>query len=78
MLRDLGADMGEVVFEATGTAQGPWIVGRGARVLVSGEELGQFGEIDPAVSQEFGLRSPIHAGEFDIEAAGRLISGPVV
>ena len=77
MLRDLGADMGEVVFEATEAAQGPWIAGRGARVLVSGEELGQFGEIDPAVGHEFGLRSPIHAGEFDIEAAGRLIPKPV-
>ena len=77
MLRDLGADMGEVVFEATEAAQGPWIAGRGARVLVSGEELGQFGEIDPAVGHEFGLRSPILAGEFDIEVAGGLIPRPV-
>jgi phenylalanyl-tRNA synthetase beta chain len=78
LLRDLGADMGEVVFEATEEAQGPWIAGRGARVLISGEEVGQFGEIDPAVSYEFGLRSPLHAGEFDIEASGRLIPRPVL
>ena len=45
--------------------------------VVSGEELGQFGEIDPAVGHEFGLRSPIHAGEFDIEVASRLIQRPV-
>ena len=78
LLRDLGADMDEVVFEATGGAQGPWIAGRGARVLISGEELGQFGEIDPAVGYEFGLKSPIHAGEFDIEASGRMIPRPVL
>ena len=70
--------MDEVVFEATGGAQGPWIAGRGARVLISGEELGQFGEIDPAVGYEFGLKSPIHAGEFDIEASGRMIPRPVL
>jgi len=78
LLRDLGADMDEVVFEATEEEQGPWIAGRGARVLISGEELGQFGEIDPVVGYEFGLKSPIHAGEFDIEASGRLIPRPVL
>jgi len=78
LLRDLGADMDEVVFEATEEKEGPWITGRGARVLISGEELGQFGEIDPAVGYEFGLKSPIHAGEFDIEASGRLIPKPVL
>jgi phenylalanyl-tRNA synthetase beta subunit len=36
-------------------------------VIVRGIEIGQFGEIDPRVSINFGLRSPIHAGEFDIE-----------
>jgi phenylalanyl-tRNA synthetase beta chain len=78
LLRDLGADMDEVVFEATEEAMGPWISGRGARVLISGEELGQFGEIDPAVGYEFGLRSPLHAGEFDIETSGRMIPSPVL
>ena len=78
LLRDLGADMDEVVFVTTDGSQGPWIAGRGARALVSGEELGQFGEVDPAVSHEFGLKSPIHAGEFDVKAAGRLIPRPVL
>ena len=78
LLRDLGADMDEVVFEATEEAQGPWISGRGARVLISGEEIGQFGEIDPAVGYEFGLKSPLHAGEFDIETSGRMIPSPVL
>ena len=72
LLRDLGAEMSEVAFEPTEDSHGPWIAGRGARVLASGREIGQFGEIDPAVSHEFGLRSPIHAGEFDVEGVGRL------
>ena len=66
------------MFEATEEPQGPWISGRGARVLISGVEVGQFGEIDPAVGYEFGLRSPLHAGEFDIEASGRMIPNPVL
>ncbi|GIT41365.1 MAG: hypothetical protein Ct9H300mP10_03750 [Methanobacteriota archaeon] len=46
--------------------------------MASGTEIGQFGEIDPAVSHEFGLRSPIHAGEFDVEAVGRLSTRAVL
>ena len=78
LLRDLGAEMSEVTFEPTEDPHGPWIAGRGARVMASGTEIGQFGEIDPAVSHEFGLRSPIHAGEFDIEAVGRLSTRAVL
>ena len=78
LLRDLGAEMSEVAFEPTEDPHGPWIAGRGARAMASGTEIGQFGEIDPAVSHEFGLRSPIHAGEFDIEAVGRLSTRAVL
>ena len=78
LLRDLGAEMSEGAFEPTEDSHGPWIVGRGARVMASGTEIGQFGEIDPAVSHEFGLRSPIHAGEFDVEAVGRLSTRAVL
>ena len=70
--------MSEVTFEPTEDSHGPWIVGRGAKVMVSGTEIGQFGEIDPVVSHEFGLRSPIHAGEFDVEVVGRLSTGVVL
>nr|MCS5555290.1 hypothetical protein [Arenicellales bacterium] len=65
-------------FETVDHRDGPWISGRGARVMVSNEEIGQFGEVDPAVSHEFGLRSPIQAGEFDIDAISRLIPDPVL
>jgi len=78
LLRDIGAEAGDIHFEAIDHRDGPWIGGRGARVMVSNEEIGQFGEIDPAVSHEFGLRSPIQAGEFDIDAISRLIPDPVL
>ena len=78
LLRDLGANLSEVVWEALPAGEGPWIVGRGARVLLDGVEIGQFGEVDPAVSSEFGLRVPIQAGDFDIDALGRIIPDPVL
>ena len=78
LLRDIGAEAGDIHFETVDRLEGPWIGGRGARAMVSNEEVGQFGEIDPAVSHEFGLRSPIQAGEFDIDAISRLIPDPVL
>ncbi len=43
LLRDLGANLSEVIWEALPAGEGPWIVGRGARVLRDGVEIGQFG-----------------------------------
>lgn len=77
-LRDIGADLGAVEWVATEPNNGPWLKGRGAKAIVAGEEVGQFGEIDPAVGAEFGLKVPIQAGEFDINALGRAISDPVL
>ena len=57
---------------------GPWLAGRGAKVIIDNIEVGQFGEIDPTVSQRFGLKVPIHAGEFDIEALRTTIPDPVL
>jgi phenylalanyl-tRNA synthetase beta subunit len=58
--------------------EGPWIKGRGAKIIIQGIEVGQIGEIDPNVSFEFGLRVPIQAGEFDVNALGKLIPDPVL
>ena len=77
-LRDIGANLEDVLWDATTLDEGPWLPGRGAKILVSGEEVGQIGEIDPVVASEFGLRVPIQAGEFDIDALGRLIPDPVL
>ena len=77
-LRDIGADLSEVEWKATEPNDGPWLTGRGAKAIVAGEEVGQFGELDPFVTAEFGLRVPIQAGDFDIDALGRLIPDPVL
>ena len=77
-LRDIGENLEDVAWEATTLNEGPWLSGRGAKILVSGEEVGQIGEIDPIVASDFGLRVPIQAGEFDIDALGRLIPDPVL
>jgi len=78
LLRDLGANLSEVKWQGINQEEGPWIKGRGARVIIGGIEVGQIGEIDPKVSFEFGLKVPIQAGEFDVEALGRTIPDPVL
>lgn len=77
LLRDLGAEGSLVSFRPTEESIGPWIRGRGARVFVGDTEIGEFGEVSPAVIQSFGMRSPIHAGEFDIEKISESISDPL-
>jgi phenylalanyl-tRNA synthetase beta subunit len=46
--------------------------------MVAGEWVGCCGEIDPAISELFGLKVPIHCGEFDVDALGRLIPDPIL
>ncbi len=77
MLRDMGAEIDEVEFKVTEEGSGPWIHGRGCQILVRGEKLGEFGEIDPRVSHSFGLKAPIHAGEIDLDKIGVLIRDPI-
>ena len=77
LLRDLGADSSMISFEPTENGNGPWIDGRGARVLIEGILIGEFGEVSPEVIHSFGLRSPVHAGEFDIDMIGKTIPDPV-
>ena len=78
LLRDLGADLSEVKWQGINQEEGPWIKGRGAKVIIGGIEVGEIGEIDPKVSFEFGLKVPIQAGEFDVDALGRTIPDPVL
>lgn len=78
LLRDLGANLNEIIWQPIETGQGPWLEGRGARVLIQEKEVGQIGELDPNVSSDFGLRVPIQAGEFDIDAIGLMIQDPVL
>ena len=77
LLRDLGAGYEDVEFAPTEPGHGPWITGRGSQILIKGKRIGEFGEIAPEVSGGFGIKSPIQAGEIDLEEVGSLIPDPV-
>jgi len=77
LMRDLGAGDGNVEFLPTEPGHGPWITGRGGQIIVKGKCIGEFGEIDPEVSGKFGIKSPIQAGEIDLEVVRSLIPDPV-
>ena len=56
---------------------GPWLAGRGAKLIVNDEWVGCFGEIDPAVASLFDLRVPLNGAEIDVAALMNLVSDPV-
>ncbi len=80
VLRDLGCTaLGlDVTFAASEVDVGPWLAGRAAIVLVNGEKVGEFGEIDPVVCENLGLKVPIHGAEFDVAALAANIPDPVL
>jgi len=78
IIRDLGIKIDEVSFQAIEEENGPGLLGRGAKIVVQGIEIGQFGEIDPIVSEKYGLKTPIHAGEFSIEEISKVASDPLI
>lgn len=78
IMRDLGITTDKILFEPVKNGVGPWLAGRGARIIVQGIEIGQFGEIDPIVSEKYGLKTPIHAGEFDIKEINKVASDPLL
>ena len=77
LMRDLGA-RDDVSFHTIEDGNGPWIPGRGAMVKVGDIPVGEFGEIDPTISEKFGLKVPIQAGEFDVEALASSIPDPLL
>ncbi len=77
LMRDLGA-RDEVSFHAIEDGEGPWIPGRGAKIKVGDILVGEFGEIDPTVSEKFGLKVPIQGGEFDVGALSSAIPDPLL
>lgn len=77
LLRDLGADNSSVSFREVMDGSGPWIVGRGAKVFIGDIEIGEFGEVSPDVIQSFGIRTPVHGGEFDVGIISDSISDPL-
>ena len=79
LLRDLGANASdlEVEWKSVPEGQGPWLAGRSGSIVISGEEVGQMGEIDPSIAEMFDLKVPLHGAEFDCDALQRLIPDPV-
>ena len=73
----MGAIQDDVEFRPTDAEDGPWISGRGSHVFIQDEKIGEFGEIDPKVSGFFGIKSPIQAGEIDLETIYRIIPDPI-
>lgn len=74
-LRDIGAE--NATIEALPDNEGPWLAGRAAKVLIDGEWVGCFGEIDPTISQTYELLVPLNGAEFDVEALKSVITDPV-
>ena len=77
LIRDLGSGDDDVEFLPTEPGHGPWIPGRGSHIIINGRSIGEFGEIDPEVSGKFGIKSPIQAGEIDLEVVSSLMPDPL-
>lgn len=73
--RDMGITEWSV--EPMAEGDGPWLAGRGAKLIVSGTWVGCFGELDPHVSAEFDLNVPLNGAELDVDALLGIIQDPV-
>ena len=73
--RDLG--VANWVVEPIEKGEGPWLAGRGAKLLINGSWVGCFGELDPAVSSSYDLRVPLNGAEFDVNALMEAVIDPV-
>lgn len=75
LCRDLGVD--EWMAEPLEAGDGPWLAGRGAKVIINGTWVGCFGEVDPAVASLYDLRVPLNGAEFDVDALMSAVQDPV-
>ena len=75
MCIDLGIN--EWSAEPLEPGDGPWLAGRGAKLIVNDTWVGCFGELDPAVCMKYELRVPINGAEIDITALVNLLEDPV-
>jgi phenylalanyl-tRNA synthetase beta subunit len=67
----------EWVAEPLAEGDGPWLAGRGAKLLINGQWVGCFGELDPSVASLYDLRVPLNGAELDITALLSAIDDPV-
>ena len=77
LLRDLGANENNLTLVEGTPNEGPWLAGRVAKVMIGDIHIGTFGEVDPSVSHKFGLRVPIHAGEFYVNTIVDALPDPL-
>ena len=75
LCRDLGVDDWRA--EPLDANDGPWLGGRGAKVIIAGTWVGCFGEVDPAISSLYDLRVPLNGAEFDVDALLGAVQDPV-
>lgn len=73
--RDLGIQ--EWRAEPLDADEGPWLAGRGATLLVGKVWIGCFGEIDPAVANQYDLNVPLNGAEIDVKALLSVVTDPV-
>ncbi|MGB0700730.1 MAG: hypothetical protein ACPGO6_06975, partial [Candidatus Poseidoniaceae archaeon] len=74
-LRDIGASSYEI--QPLPDNDGPWLAGRAAKVIVNGNHIGCFGEIDPHVAEHFELKVPMNGAEFCLQELANSIPDPV-
>ena len=74
LMRDLGCT--DWTLEPIET--GPWLAGRAANIVVKGTVVGECGEIDPHVSQDFELNVPMSGAQLDVSIMNSVLSDPVV
>ncbi len=73
LMRDLGCKE----WTLKNTDEGPWLKGRSASIVVDGVIIGECGEIDPHISQNFELNVPMSGAQIDVDALSRVIKDPV-
>ena len=56
---------------------GPWLAGRGSKLMINDTWVGCFGELDPSVAMNYELRVPINGAEIDVTALVNLLEDPV-
>ena len=78
-IQALCTDLGVKEWSAEPLAQGdgPWLAGRGAKLVINGQWVGCFGELDPAVASQYDLRVPLNGAELDVTALMSAIEDPV-
>jgi len=79
IMRDMALEKFNINYELKETKEnhGPWLYGRGAEIFVSGIKVGEIGEIDPIISNNFELNVPIHGAELYLDKLNEVVQDPI-